>query len=153
MPLDDQEPGDTTPASGQRLDKWLWFARVVKSRTMAAGLVTSGKVRINRQKTDKPAQIVKPGDVVTVSVGRKVRVLKVVSSGVRRGPATEAQGLFEELVQPPSPTLNSEAARKASAGPASAAATRATPQAERIPGAGRPTKRDRRLIDQFRGRR
>lgn len=150
MRLDDDEREEGTPATGQRLDKWLWFARVVKSRTMAAALVTSGKVRVNRQKIDKPAYALKHGDVVTVSVGRKVRVLKVVSSGVRRGPASEAQGLFEELTpRPPSP--NPDVHHPDAAGPL--AAPRDLTQAERSAGTGRPTKRDRRLIDHLRGRR
>ena len=132
--------GAAAPGVGQRLDKWLWFARVIKSRTQAAGLVTSGKVRVNRAKVDKPAHVLRLGDVVTVAVGRKVRVLKVLAPGVRRGPASEAQELFEELT-PATPSPIADPARPA------------VPLAERVPGAGRPTKRDRRLIDQFRGRR
>ena len=66
-----------THASGQRLDKWLWFARVIKSRTLATGLVTDGKVRVNRQRVDKPSLTVRPGDVITVTVRGAVRVLKV----------------------------------------------------------------------------
>ncbi len=150
MPDDDEEHQGRALAAGQRLDKWLWFARVVKSRTLAAGLVTSGKVRVNRQKIDKPAHALKAGDVVTVSVGRKVRVLKVVASGVRRGPASEAQGLFEELT-PLAASPNPDTYRTDGSG--AAAAPRAVPQAGRDTRAGRPTKRDRRLIDHFRGRR
>ncbi|MGD9670434.1 MAG: RNA-binding S4 domain-containing protein [Hyphomicrobiaceae bacterium] len=149
MALDDEQHKSVL-GSGQRLDKWLWFARVVKSRTLAAGLVTSGKVRVNRQKIDKPAHAVKIGDVVTVSVGRKVRILKVVASGIRRGPASEAQGLFEELT-PNSASPNPDMQRTDAAG--SARAPSLVPQAERGAGTGRPTKRDRRLIDHLRGRR
>jgi ribosome-associated heat shock protein Hsp15 len=143
----DQDRAAAVSAPGQRLDKWLWFARVVKSRTQAAGLVSTGKVRVNRIKIDKPAHGLKLGDVVTVSVGRKVRVLKVVAAGVRRGPASEAQGLFEELNPAPSPQI--AGGTKASS---REAAILATKPADREPGAGRPTKRDRRLIDQLRGR-
>lgn len=150
MPNGDDELGGRAPGPGQRLDKWLWFARVVKSRTMAAGLVTSGKVRVNRQKVDKPAHALKPGDVVTVSVGRRVRVLKVVASGLRRGPASEAHGLFDELT-PPSASPNPGSPRKDDAGRSVRADSHS--QAERGAGAGRPTKRDRRLIDHLRGRR
>lgn len=148
MPRDEVEPQASAPTSGQRLDKWLWFARVVKSRTLATGLVTSGKVRVNRQRVDKPAHALKVGDVVTVSVGRNVRVLKFVAPGVRRGPASEAQGLFEELT-PLAPSPNSGARHRE----ADAASDHVSPQAERCAGDGRPTKRDRRLIDQLRGRR
>lgn len=143
---EDDMPAPVT--GGQRLDKWLWFVRVVKSRTLAAGLVTSGKVRVNRAKVDKPAHAVKPGDVVTVSVGRKVRVLKMLAAGDRRGPASEAQGLFEELTpKPASPIAGPSSAASAASDPAD------TPQpVGREPGAGRPTKRDRRLIERLRGR-
>jgi ribosome-associated heat shock protein Hsp15 len=117
----------------QRLDKWLWFARVIKSRTLAAGLVTDGRVRINRVKASKPSQMVKPGDVLTISVGARVRILRMVAPGVRRGPAEEARGLFEDLTPPP---------------PASDSPPLAAPE-QRQPGAGRPTKRDRRLTDRL----
>ncbi len=143
----DEETSPRGPVGGQRLDKWLWFARVVKSRTMAAGLVTSGKVRVNRQKVDKPAQGLRLGDVVTVSVGRKVRVLRVVAPGVRRGPAKEAQELFEELTPAaPSPIAGAESPVRDAHPP------HLEVSAERAVGAGRPTKRDRRMIDRLRNR-
>lgn len=145
-PDDEDDGGEETPGdprtSGQRLDKWLWYARVAKSRTLAAGLVTGGKVRINRTKVDKPSHTIKPGDVVTVSVGPKVRVLKVVAPGVRRGPATEARGLFDELTLRPERPLVEGGAPGNAAGAASA---------HREPGSGRPTKRDRRQILNFKG--
>ena len=145
------EPQVAGAPSAQRLDKWLWFARVVKSRTMASGLVTSGKVRVNRVKVDKPSHALKFGDVVTVNVGRKARVLRVVAMGVRRGPATEAQGLFEELTESVASSISGGSA----ALPGDAAGRDAGNKLAgmRVAGAGRPTKRDRRLIDQFRGRR
>jgi ribosome-associated heat shock protein Hsp15 len=150
MPDGDEELQGRALGSGQRLDKWLWFARVVKSRTLAASLVTSGKVRVNRQRIDKPAHALKPGDVVTVSVGRRVRVLKVVAPGLRRGPASEAHELFEELAPRyaspnPDPSHRNDVGRSVIDEPHS--------PAERGAGAGRPTKRDRRLIDHLRGRR
>ena len=138
------------PVLEQRVDKWLWYARVVKSRTMAAGLVTSGKVRVNRAKIDKPAHALKVGDVITVAVGRNVRVLKVLAPGVRRGPASEAQALFDEL----SPARNSQVSGTvASSAPGRHKGQPSLPSVERDAGLGRPTKRDRRLIDQLRGRR
>ena len=69
-----------------RLDKWLWFARVAKTRTLAGRLVIEGKIRVNRVRISKPAHGVKSGDVVTARVGRIVRVLKVTAAGERRGP-------------------------------------------------------------------
>lgn len=85
----------------QRLDKWLWFVRLVKTRTLAAGLVISGKVRVNKVKVDKPAYLLRPGDVVTAVAGARVRVLKVVAAGERRGPPETARQLYEELTPAP----------------------------------------------------
>jgi ribosome-associated heat shock protein Hsp15 len=88
-----------------RIDKWLWHARVVKTRTMAAKLVSDGHVRLNGVRLDAPAKTVKPGDVLTVALERTVRVYRVLGLGVRRGPALEAQALYEDLSpEPPSGT-------------------------------------------------
>ncbi len=114
-----------------RLDKWLWFARVVKSRTLAAGLVEDGKVRLNRERTTKPSQDVRVGDVLTIAVGPRIRVLEVAALGTRRGPASEAQGLYIDR-SPPMRVAPPQA-----------------PSGERPSGAGRPTKRDRRHIDRL----
>ena len=133
---DDEDDGDAVASGAQRLDKWLWFARVLKSRTLAAGLVADGKVRVNRERVTKPAHLVKVGDVVTAAVHRHVKVLRVVSPGTRRGPPAEAQTLYEDLSPPP--------ARPESPAPAEAAQP-----AQRAPGAGRPTKRERRQLDRL----
>ncbi len=115
-----------------RLDKWLWFARVVKSRTLAAGLVEDGKVRLNRERMTKPSQAVRVGDVLTIAVGPRIRVLEVAAIGSRRGPASEAQALYVDR----SPPMAAAPAEPAGGG-------------ERPSGAGRPTKRDRRRIDRL----
>lgn len=81
----------------QRLDKWLWCARFLKTRADCARLVGEGGVRINRQPTDKPHARLRPGDVLTLPLRGDVRVLRVVALAQRRGPAPEAQGLYEEL--------------------------------------------------------
>lgn len=81
----------TDAAACQRIDQWLWFARVAKSRTLAQALIERGKVRINRLRIEKPSQQVKPGDVVTISLGPRVRVLEISAIGSRRGPAAEAE--------------------------------------------------------------
>lgn len=119
-------------AGRQRLDKWLFFARVVKSRSLAARLVQEGHVRLNREKTTQAAHAVKQGDVLTITLDRDVLVYKVVASGERRGPAPEARLLYEDLSPPRAP-----AEPEPEAG-----------QRER--GAGRPTGRDRRAIDRLR---
>jgi len=81
----------------QRLDKWLWFARFAKSRTLAAKLVASGFVRVNGQRTDNPAKAISLEDVITVALGRATLVVRVADLGERRGPATEARQLYISL--------------------------------------------------------
>jgi ribosome-associated heat shock protein Hsp15 len=123
------------PETGrQRIDKWLFFARVVKSRTLAAKLVEAGKVRINSEKVLAPAHAVKPGDGLTISLDRRVVVLKVLAPGTRRGPAEEARTLYEDLSAPPEP-----------------AALAPAPPALRDEGTGRPSKRERRETDRLKG--
>lgn len=81
----------------QRLDKWLWFARFAKTRTLAAKLVTSGFVRVNGQRTDNAAKALAVGDVVTIALSRATLVVRVEDLGVRRGPAPEARQLYADL--------------------------------------------------------
>lgn len=85
----------------QRLDKWLWHARVVKARTSAASLVESGHVRINGVRERSPGHAVKPGDVLTVSLDRGVRLMKVIGFSERRGDATAARTLYEDVQAAP----------------------------------------------------
>jgi len=84
-------------AAGRRIDQWLWFARITKSRTLAQKLVAAGTLRVNREKEEDPSRVVHPGDVLTLFVGGRVRVLKVLDAGSRRGPASEAALLYEDL--------------------------------------------------------
>jgi ribosome-associated heat shock protein Hsp15 len=81
----------------QRLDKWLWHARVVKARSSAAALVEAGHVRINGIREKAPGHAVKPGDVLTIALDNSVRILKVVAFAERRGDATAARVLYEDL--------------------------------------------------------
>ena len=81
----------------QRLDKWLWHARVVKARTSAAALVEAGHVRVNGVREKAPGHAVKAGDVVTIALDRSVRVLKVVGFAERRGDAKAGRGLYDDL--------------------------------------------------------
>jgi ribosome-associated heat shock protein Hsp15 len=85
----------------QRIDKWLWHARVVRTRTAAAELATAGHVRINGRRVDAPSRAVRPGDVVTVALDRAVRVVKVLAFAERRGSAGDARALCEALEPPP----------------------------------------------------
>ncbi|MGA7069912.1 RNA-binding S4 domain-containing protein [Bradyrhizobium sp.] len=81
----------------QRLDKWLWYARLVKARTSAAALVEAGHVRVNGVRERSPGHAVKAGDVVTVGLDRSVRVLKIVGFAERRGDAASARALYVDL--------------------------------------------------------
>ncbi len=84
----------------QRVDKWLWFARIVKSRSLAARLVEEGQVRLNRIKIAKPGHEVAEGDVLTLAVHGRVRVLRIRACAPRRGPAAAARCLYDELAMP-----------------------------------------------------
>jgi ribosome-associated heat shock protein Hsp15 len=81
----------------QRIDKWLWHARVVRTRSAAAMLAVAGYVRVNGVRIDAPARMVRVGDVITVALDRGVRVLKVTGFCKRRGPFASARTLYEEL--------------------------------------------------------
>jgi ribosome-associated heat shock protein Hsp15 len=127
--------GEKTP--GLRLDKWLWHARFAKSRTLAAKICQSGRVRLNAERISKPHQMIRIGDVLTFPLGLRIRVVKIIDLGVRRGPAPEAQALYEDLT--PSPAAGQTTS------------TSVSKDAAREPGAGRPTKADRRAIDDLMG--
>ena len=118
----------------QRIDKWLWHARVVRTRTAAAGLVNAGNVRLNGERVTAASRSVKAGDVVTIALDRAVRIMRVAGFAERRGDADAARLLYADLT----PISSSQAAEP-------------TP-AEREPGSGRPTKQERRAIDRLLGR-
>jgi ribosome-associated heat shock protein Hsp15 len=81
----------------QRLDKWLWHARVVRARTSAAALVEAGHVRVNGVREKAPGHAVKAGDVLTIGLDNSVRVLKVIAFSERRGDASAARRLYDDL--------------------------------------------------------
>ncbi len=84
-------------AERQRLDKWLWFARVVKTRRQAVDLIAGGHVRVDSRRIETPAKLVGPGEVLTIALERQVRVLRIIGLAGRRGSAVEAQNLFVDL--------------------------------------------------------
>ena len=121
------------PLDSLRVDRWLWAARVFKTRSQAGAACDGGKVDVNDEAA-KPARRVRAGDLVKVTLPRgRRRVLKVAAVDDRRGSAEVAKALFEDLTPPEPPRL------------------RQAPPPRREPGAGRPTKRERRDIERLRG--
>ena len=112
---------------GLRIDKWLWHARFFKTRSLAAKLVQSGKLRLNGDLISKPARDVSAGDVLIFPQGIKIRDIEIVELGTRRGPATEAQTLYADL-SPPGTKITFVASVKADQ---------------------KPTARDRRALQKF----
>jgi len=119
------------PAS-VRLDRWLWAARCYKTRSLAQAACEGGKVDVNGQAA-KPARGLRIGDRLRLTVGEWRRELVVRGLSQRRGPAAVARILYEDLSPPPPPR-----------------AQRLPPAVARPPGWGRPTKRERRLLDRIR---
>ncbi|WP_288426719.1 RNA-binding S4 domain-containing protein [uncultured Agrobacterium sp.] len=117
----------------QRLDKWLFFARMVKSRSLAQSYIQSGNVRVNGAPVRQASHVVKIGDRLDISLERVDRVLVVKAAGDRRGPYEEAKLLYDDQTPPKEPgdrlTLLEQAVRE--------------------PGTGRPTKKERRALDRF----
>jgi ribosome-associated heat shock protein Hsp15 len=140
MTTRETEPPRTEAGQGSlRLDKWLWFARFVKSRSLASKLVESGHMRVNGTPTGKAHYAVRVDDVLTFALGPHIRVIKVVALGTRRGPAPEAQMLYSDL-DPPAPSVRvvREANEPGQGEPG-----------QREAGSGRPTKRERRETDRL----
>ena len=88
---------DPAAAPKLRLDKWLWQARFFKSRTIAAEVIAEGHVRVNGTRVSRPGRDVTEGDTLTFPQGSRIRVVRITALGQRRGPATEAQGLYLDL--------------------------------------------------------
>jgi ribosome-associated heat shock protein Hsp15 len=127
---------DALGQPGQRIDRWLWCARFLKSRSLAATLVQSGRIRVNGDRISKASRMVRPGDVLTFPLGPHIRVIKILLLAERRGPAPEARSLYSDL-DPPAPATQRNVDIPA-----------ATPVREA--GSGRPTKRERRQTDALR---
>ncbi|MEM6758290.1 MAG: RNA-binding S4 domain-containing protein [Pseudomonadota bacterium] len=115
-----------------RLDKWLWFARFFKTRSLSATRVTAGDIRVNGTAVSKPSSTVGVGDVLTFAIGTHVRVIEIAALGTRRGPAPEAETLYIDR-SPPRPDRPDR-----------------VPDAPRFDGKGRPTKKDRRDSEKVR---
>lgn len=114
-----------------RIDKWLWAARFFKSRSLAAAACAGGKVDVSGNSA-KPAKLVRPGDLLRITLPLGKKLIKVLALSDRRGPALRAQLLYEDLTPPPPPEP-----------------IPTPPAVYRPRGAGRPTKRERRLIERL----
>lgn len=110
------------PRPVMRADKWLWHARFFKTRGLATKLISSGHLRVNGTKVAKPSHGIGTGDVLTFPQGRRVRVVKLVALSERRGPAPEAQALYDDMTP----------------------VEEKRPPAPRFEGKGRPSGKDRR---------
>jgi ribosome-associated heat shock protein Hsp15 len=128
-----QPPAPT--ASKMRVDKWLWPARFFKTRGLASKLVSGGHVRGKGDKIAQASYGITSGDVLTFPQGKQVREIRIQALSTRRGPAPEAQALYEDL-DPPDLRTNNVPQSQATA--------------LKTVGKGRPTKKDRRILDQTR---
>ena len=121
-----------TPAAGVRVDKWLWAARMFKTRSLATKACDAGHVKLGGENT-KPAKLVRIGDTLEIVTPGGLKILEVKGLSDERGPAPAARSLYEDHSPPPPPREF------------------VAPFARRERGAGRPTKRDRRDLSKFRG--
>ncbi|MBL4692518.1 MAG: RNA-binding S4 domain-containing protein [Magnetovibrio sp.] len=117
-----------------RIDKWLYHARFFKSRTLAGKFCQTNKLRLNDEAVGKAHVLVGPDDVLTFVKSDQIKIVKIVNIGKRRGPAFEAQALYEDLS--PAPEKRERPLH--------------APVAFREPGQGRPTKAERRALDRLR---
>ena len=125
------------PVRKERLDKFLFYSRALKSRTLAQKIIETGAIRVNSERTDRSDHKVGAGDVLTMALHGRIVIWRILDPGQRRGPASEAQGLYEDISPPPLP--------RQELSPYDAAI------AQRSEGAGRPTKKERRDTDKLRG--
>ena len=125
------------PVRKERLDKFLFYSRALKSRTLAQKIIETGAIRVNSERTDRSDHKVGAGDVLTMALHGRIVIWRILDPGQRRGPASEAQGLYEDISPPPLP--------RQELSPYDAAT------AQRSEGAGRPTKKERRETDKLRG--
>jgi len=130
-------PGLVEPVRKERLDKFLFFARAIKSRTLAQKFIETGAVRVNSERTDRSDHKVGAGDVLTMALHNRIVIWRILDCGTRRGPAPEAQGLYQDLSPAPLPRED--------------LSPYDTAIAQRGEGAGRPTKKERRDTDRLRG--
>ena len=124
---------DDDAVQSQRIDRWLWCARLFKTRTLASKFVSDSNVRISRgeatSRAEKPSASVREGDTLVFTKNERLKIIEIVKLAARRGPATQAKALYIDRSPPPAPKKEKQIT------------------AHREKGAGRPTKKDRRAID------
>jgi len=130
--MGDKQP-QSLPVLRQRLDKWLFFTRLQKSRSSAQKAIETGDIRVNDARITQPSHALKAGDIVAVSLDRRDTIVRVLLPGVRRGPYEEARLLYEDLTPAAVPGEKPNAFE----------------QATRERGSGRPTKKERRDVDRL----
>lgn len=124
------------PVRKERLDKFLFFSRALKSRTLAQKVIETGAIRVNSERTVKSDLKVGAGDVLTMLLHNRIVIWRILDCGVRRGPAPEAALLYEDISPAPLPKQDRTVFEQVIG--------------ERVPGSGRPTKKERRETDKFR---
>lgn len=134
--MSDARSGQEAGEARQRLDQWLWHARIFKSRSLAAQQCRTRKVRVNETPATKASATIITGDVLSLKKADRWRIYRVLALGKRRGPAAEAQLLYEDISPPPPPREEQVLTRSPAA---------------REPGGGRPTKKERRETDRLKG--
>ena len=134
--IDTSKAQEKDPVQSQRIDKWLWCARFFKTRTIAAKFVSQNVIRLNRDSqslhVEKPSFLIRAGDSLSFSIGERLRLIGIIATAARRGPASEATTLYEDN-SPPLPPREEKLPKNPS----------------RAKGMGRPTKKDRRAMERF----
>lgn len=121
----------TESLQSQRIDKWLWHARLYKTRSIAQKQVTTGKIRVDREKISSPSRKVVIGNVLTITRERDIKIIEIAGFAERRGPFSQAQLLYKDLT-PPKPKEHVEA--------------KSMESMSRIQSEGRPSKHQRKQI-------
>lgn len=122
---------ETSNNQSQRIDKWLWHARFYKTRSIAQKQVSTGKIRVDREKISSPSRKVTTGNVLTITRERDIKIIEILGIADKRGPYSEAQLLYNDM-SPPKPEKQKQEQTRESM--------------SRIQSEGRPTKHQRKQI-------
>lgn len=95
--MGDEQGGNNQARVGQRIDRFLWFARLAKTRSVAQAMCEAGHIRLDGRRIDRAHSLVRPGNIISLVAHGRVRVLRIEQLPTRRGPAAEAAGLYSEI--------------------------------------------------------